>query len=155
MLKKEARLFDAKEFIIKTFLAVLIGYILGNSVEYLNKDMISLLFGMMLTLEPVNITGIRNGFEQIKASFIGAIVTGVIVSFLGINPLTTAISVACTVYVCILINWKQMSVVAVFTSIYMTQYVQIDSLGNPSQLLTLKLRLSALLTGVLKSILVY
>lgn len=116
--------------------------------------MISLLFGMILTLDPVNLTGIRNGFKQVEATIIGAVVTGLILALLGYTPWSAAIAVTVTLYISLLINWREFSVVAVFTSIYMTQYVQIDALGNPSEIETFKLRIAALLTGVVIALIV-
>ena len=154
LLKNEAGLFDAKAFLIKAFIAMLSAYIIGKSCPYLNKDMISLLFGMMLTLEPVNMAGIRSGIRQISASLLGAAVTGAVVGLLGYNAITIALSVTLTLYISLLINWREVSAVAIFTSIYMTQYVQLDTLGNPSELRTLALRLSALVTGLLIAIII-
>lgn len=148
LLKKEARLFDSKEFLLKAFVAVLLGSLVGELIPYVSKDMISLLFGMMLTLDPVNLTGIRSGLKQVEATVIGAIITGLLLFLFGYYPWTTALAVTATLYVSLLINWREFSVVAVFTSIYMTQYVQVDNLGNPSELETFKLRIAALLTGV-------
>lgn len=148
LINKEARLFDTKEFLFKSFIAVLIGYVIGMKVPYISRDMISLLFGMMLTIEPVNMTGIQSGLKQVEATVLGAIITGVILALFGYNPWTAAIAVTATLYVSLLINWRAVSVVAVFTSIYMTQYVQLDPYGQPSEIETFKLRMAALLTGV-------
>lgn len=148
LLKRQANLFDAKEYLFKAFIAVCIAYFVGKNNTYLSKDMISILFGMFLTLEPVNHSGLRNGLKQLEASIIGAIITGIIISIFGLNLLTTAIAITATLYVSLLINWREVSVVAIFTSIYMTQYVQFTLDGQPSQWLTFLLRISALLVGV-------
>lgn len=148
LLSKEASLFDTKEFVIKAFVAVILGAVVGKIVPYVGKDMISVLFGMILTLEPVNMTGIRNGFGQVRATIFGAIITGIILSIFGYTILTTAFAIAATLYVSLLVNWREFPVVAVFTSIYMTQYIQTNSLGEPSVLATFQLRIIALLTGV-------
>ncbi len=149
VLDKEARLFDAKEFLLKTFLAVLVGSFVGNKVAYLSKDMISLLFGMMLTIEPVNMTGIRSGLKQLEATVIGALITGGLLALLGYSPWTAALTVSATLYVSLLIDWRQFSVVAVFTSIYMNVLVQVNDQGKPSELETFKVRIAALTVGVL------
>ncbi len=147
-LSENAKLFDTKEYLLKAFVAVLIAGLIGKYNNYVNRDMISLLFGMMLTLEPVNISGIRSGFDQIKATIIGAIITGLIVTIFGYNIFSMAFGIAATLYVCMLINWRESMVPAVFTAIYMTQYIQLDALGQNSSIETLKLRLAALGTGV-------
>lgn len=160
ILNKEARLFDTKEFLLKTFVAVLLGSFVGRAIPYVSKDMISLLFGMMLTLDPVNLTGIRNGFKQVEATLLGAVVTGLILAAVGYipgvggalggyTPWAVALAVTATLYISLLIDWRNFSVVAVFTSIYMTQYVQLDAAGNPSEIETFKLRIAALLSGVI------
>jgi uncharacterized membrane protein YgaE (UPF0421/DUF939 family) len=148
LINKEARLFDTKEFLLKTFIAVLIGYVVGMKIPFLSRDMISLLFGMMLTIEPVNMTGIKSGLKQVEATIVGAMITGIILALFGYNPWTAAMAVTATLYVSLVIDWRSFSVVAVFTSIYMTQYVQLDALGQPSEIETFKLRMAALLTGV-------
>jgi hypothetical protein len=47
------------------------------------------------------------------------------------------------------INWRELMVVAVFTAIYMTTFIQINADGELSSIETIKLRLAALATGVL------
>jgi len=148
LIDQEASLFDTKEFLLKAFAAVLLGTVVGEMIPYVAKDMISLLFGMILTLEPVNLTGIRHGYDQVKATIFGAIITGIILSIFGYAGWTTALAVTATLYISLLINWREFSVVAVFTSIYMTQYIQTNHLGEPSVLATFQLRIIALLTGV-------
>jgi len=147
-LKKEAVLLDSKPFIVKTFFAIATAYFLGKSHPVASRDMISVLFGLILTLEPVNITGVRSGWEQFFATLIGAITTTVIISIFGVNAITVGASVAATLYICLRVNWRNISPVALFTAIYMTQNIQLDALGNPSVLLTFNLRMIALGFGV-------
>lgn len=149
LLNKEARLFDTKAFLLKSFIAVLAGALVGQAIPYVSKDMVSLLFGLMLTLDPVNLTGLRNGFKQVEATIIGAVITGLLLMVLGYTPLSTAIVITATLYVSLLINWREFSVVAVFTSIYMSQLSQTDAMGNVSEIETFKLRIAALLAGVI------
>jgi len=152
-LKKQAELLDSKAFIIKAFFAVLTAYFIASNSPLISKDMISVLFGLMLTLEAVTLTGIRYGMDQVYASLLGAASTAIIISLFGINMFTIALSMSFTMYVCLKINWREVSPVAMFTSIYMTQYIQLDSAGNPSVWNTAILRFSALLTGILVAIL--
>ena len=152
-LKKEAYLFDTKLYIFKTFVAVLTAYLIGHRLPFVQKDMISILFGMMMTLEPVTVTGIRSGLNQIVATILGALATTVIIMFIGINFITVALSVSATILLCLKINWREVSPVAIFTSIYMTQYVQYTVKGEPSETLTFLLRILALSFGVLIAIL--
>lgn len=149
LFQKEANLLDSKLYILKSFLAVATAYLIGSRHEIISKDMISVLFGLMLTLEPITLTGIKNGLNQVYATLLGAISTALIIGFLGINVWTIALSVAFTLYVCLKINWREVSPVAIFTSIYMTQYVQTTPAGDPSVFLTARLRLFALLVGVI------
>ncbi|WP_461207694.1 FUSC family protein [Clostridium sp. DL1XJH146] len=151
-LKKEAVLLDSKYFIIKSFLAVLFAYLISKNNPILSLDMISVLFGLMLTLEPVSLTGIRRGFEQVYATILGAFSTAIIIFIGGNNFITVALAIAFTLYVCLKINWREVSPVAIFTSIYMTQLVQTNLAGEPSIFLTMRLRLVALGAGVLVAI---
>lgn len=144
---------DSILYIIKAFLSISTAYLLSKHNTLLKLDTISIFFGLMLTLEPVNLTGIRFGLNQIYASFIGGAASALIIYFLGINLISTALAVSFTLYICLKINWREASVVAIFTSIYMTQYVQKDILGNPSILLTFKLRMAAISIGVAIAIL--
>lgn len=148
-LKPEANFFDAKSYMLKTVFAVFTAYIIAKQWTFVSGDMISVLFGLMLTLEPVTLTGFKKGWEQIYATIIGAIVTALIVGLFGINAFTIAISVALTILVCVRIDWRYISPIAIFTSIYMTQYVQHDAQGEVSMLNTFALRMLALGTGVL------
>lgn len=153
LLKKEANLFDSKLYIIKAFLAVIFTYLIANQLEFVRKDMISVLFGLLLTLEPVTMTGIRSGLRQIYATFLGALCTAIIISFFGINLWTIAFSISATLFLCLKINWREVSPVAIFTSIYMTQFIQLNAQGYPSVFLTFQLRIFALGIGVFSAIL--
>lgn len=147
-LKKEANLFDARLYIMKAFAAVLTAYVVTTRLPFVQKDIISMLFGLMMTLEPVTVTGIRSGFRQITATLLGALTTAVVITLLGINVFTVAFSVSATLFLCLKIDWREVSPVAIFTSIYMTQYVQYTADGSPSIALTLLLRMLALGTGI-------
>lgn len=152
-LNKEARLLDGKLYVLKTFLAISTAYILGINIPIVNRDMISVLFGLILTLEQVNITGIKNGVNQIKATATGAVVTAIIIYIFGINFITIGLSVAITLYICLLINWKTISTVALFTAIYMTQNFQLGIDGYPSIFKTMEVRLLSLSFGIVMAIL--
>jgi len=155
-LKNEAILLDSKWYMTKAFFAVMTAYIIAVKNPILKLDTISVLFGLMLTLEPVTLTGIKNGLNQIYATVLGAICTALIIylfQILGIDMVwTIALSMAFTLYVCLKIDWRAVSPVAIFTSIYMTQYIQKTPLGEPSIWLTFRLRLFALGTGVIIAI---
>lgn len=152
ILSKEAIQFDSPLFILKSFLAILTGYVLFHSHEIVGRDMISVLFGIMLSLEPVGVSGIKSGIGQIKATIIGGLITAVIIYFGGINTLTIPLSVAATIYITLLMDWKNISIIAIFTSIYMTQYVQLNAFNEPSVLLTFQLRMLAVFSGVFVAI---
>lgn len=147
-LSRQAMLFDSYLYVLKGFLSVFTAYILFHNHPIMGKDMISLLFGMMLTLEPVNIIGIKAGFDQIKFSILGGVVTAALVALFGVNVITIPLGVAATMYFALKHNWRFVSPVAIFTAIYMTQYIQLDALGNPSMWITLRLRLLALGSGI-------
>jgi hypothetical protein len=151
-LKKEAVFLDSGLYILKAFAAVMAAYYIAYHNPILKLDIISVLFGLMLTLEPVNLTGIRNGLSQVYATCLGALSTAIIIYVGGINIITIALSIAFTLYVCLKIDWRAVSPVAIFTSIYMTQYVQKTPLGEPSILLTFRLRIFALIAGVVLAI---
>ncbi|BEP28483.1 FUSC family protein [Helicovermis profundi] len=152
-LVKEANLLDSKFFVLKTFFAITVAFVIGNNIPLVRRDMISVLFGLILTLEAINVTGVKSGWDQIVASFIGATVTGIIILIFGVNAITVGLSVAFTLYICLIIDWKSISPVALFTAIYMTQNLQIGISGQPSILLTVALRFAALVFGVVVAIL--
>jgi len=152
-LSRQAMLFDSYLYVLKGFLSILTGYLLFHNHDIMGKDMISLLFGMMLTLEPVNILGIKTGLEQIKATLLGGVVTAVLVSIFGINAITISLGVALTMYTSLKLNWRFVSPVAIFTAIYMTQYIQLDAMGEPSMWITFRLRILALGAGIAIAIL--
>lgn len=152
-LDKEANLLDSKLYIMKALLSVATAYFIATHNSIAKLDIISVLFGLMLTLEPVNISGIRSGLGQVYTSILGAISTAIIIFIGGINLWTIAISMAFTLYVCLKINWREVAPPAIFTSIYMTQYIQKTAEGVPSIFLTFRLRMIALGVGVLIAIL--
>ncbi len=147
-LGREAMLFDSPLYILKAFSGVLTAYVLFKDHPIVGRDMISVLFGMMLTLEPVNRSGCKIAFEQIEASAMGGLVTAVLVAAFGVNLVTVPLSVALTLYLALTINWRAVSPVAFFTAIYMTQYLQVGANGAPSMPLTFGVRMFALLAGI-------
>lgn len=151
-LNREAVLFDSKLYIFKAVLAIATGYIVGKGLPLTRLDMISVLLGVMYNLEPINILGIKGGISQLIASTLGAACTGILILLFGINVFTISISMALTLLLSLKINWRMVSPVAIFTCIYMTQYVQLDAAGNPSILLTYRLRIAALGLGILVAI---
>ncbi|EQB86020.1 uncharacterized membrane protein YgaE (UPF0421/DUF939 family) [Clostridium punense] len=151
-LSDEAILLDTKLYIIKSMLAISTGYLLGIFFPITRLDMISVLLGVMYNLEPINVLGIKGGISQLVASTIGAACTGILILVFGINVFTIALGMALTLYVSIKINWRMVSPVAIFTCIYMTQYVQRDIYGMPSIWLTFRLRIAALGLGVIIAI---
>lgn len=147
-LPKEAMLLNTPSFIIKTALAMFFAFLIGRLIPIVNRDMISFLFGLVLTLEPVNITGYKRGFDQFVATLVGGIITGLIILVVGVNPLGLALSMALVIYYTLRKNWREMSVVAIFTTIYMTQFLQMTPHGQPDILMTFAVRVSALTAGI-------
>lgn len=147
-LPKEAMLLNTPSFIIKTALAMFFGFLIGGLIPIVNRDMISFLFGLVLTLEPVNITGYKRGFDQFIATLVGGVITGLIVLIVGVNPLGLALAMALVIYYTLRKNWREMSVVAIFTTIYMTQFLQMNAHGQPDILMTFIVRVSALTAGI-------
>jgi hypothetical protein len=148
LLSREAKLFDSPLFIIKSFMSILTGYLLLHNHYIIGKDMISVLFGIMIALEPVSVSGFKSGFSQIEASIIGGTITALIIYIGGINYITVPLSVALTIYVTLIMDWKNLSIIAIFTAIYMTQYVQLNSMNEVSVILTFRLRMLAVFSGV-------
>jgi hypothetical protein len=109
---------------------------------------------MMLTLEPVSMAGVRTGVDQLKGTALGGLIGFAVVWAGGVNVLTVPLAVSLTLYMALRIEWRTVPAVAIFTAIYMTQYIQYDTMGMPSMPLTLALRLSALFSGILVAIIV-
>lgn len=153
-LKKEAILLDSRLYILKAMCAISAGFILGHTFSITRMDMISVLLGVMYNLEAINVSGIRGGVNQMLASTLGALTTGLLVYLMGydVTVLTVAIGMGLTLYIALKIDYRMVSPVAIFTSIYMTQFIQRDLAGNPSVLLTFQLRIAALGLGVLIAI---
>ena len=149
-LKREAILLDSKLYIIKAMVAISLGYVLGQSFSITRLDMVSVLLGVMYNLEAINVSGLKGGINQLLASTLGALTTGLFVFLMGyqISFVTVALGIGFTIYIALKIDYRMVSPVTIFTSIYMTQLLQKDSLGNPNILLTFKLRIIALGLGV-------
>jgi hypothetical protein len=147
-LKREAVLLDSRLYIVKAMAAVATGYLLGRMLPVTRLDMISVLVGVMYNLEPINISGVKGGIDQLAASALAAIVTGFMILLFGINVLSIALSMGLTILIGLRINWRQVSPVAIFTSVYMTQFVQMGPDGIPSIFLTFRLRILALGLGI-------
>lgn len=153
-LKREAILLDSRLYILKAMCAISAGFILGNAFSITRMDMISVMLGVMYNLEAINVSGVKGGINQMLASTLGAMTTGLLVYLMGYNVtvLTVAIGMGLTLYIALKIDYRMVSPVAIFTSIYMTQFIQRDVAGNPSVLLTFQLRIAALGLGVLIAI---
>ncbi|MBN1623099.1 MAG: hypothetical protein JW903_01910 [Clostridia bacterium] len=151
---REAVLFDAPLFVLKTFIALLCGYAIFKNHGFISKGMISLMLGIVLTLEPVNISGLRNGLDQITASLIGGVITVIVVLIGGVNIITVPLAVTITLYVTLLIDWRRMSIMAVFTSFYLTQAIIYTEAGQPDVVSTFGLRMLALGSGVLIAVII-
>jgi hypothetical protein len=102
----------------------------------------------MLSMEPVSVSVFKSGLSQIKATIIGGTISAIIIYFGGINYITVPLAVAVTIYVTLLLDWKNISIIAIFTAIYMTQYVQYNSMNEVSIGLTFQLRMLAVFSGV-------
>lgn len=150
-LKREAVLLDSWLYIAKAMCAISVGFILGRAFAITRLDMISVLLGVMYNLEPINVLGLKGGFNQLFASALGALITGFLVYLMGyqVTFLTVALGIGLTLYVALKIDYRMVSPVAIFTSIYMTQLIQTNDLGLPSVLLTFRLRIVALGLGVI------
>lgn len=152
-LGREALLYDSPLYILKAFVSVLTAYVLFKGHPVAGKDMISVLFGLMLTLEPVNHSGFKVAFNQVTASALGGILSAIIVAVFGVNFITVPLCVAATMYMALTMNWRFVSPFAIFTAIYMTQYIQSNAAGEPSVLITLQVRMYALVAGIAIAIL--
>jgi len=149
-LKREAILLDSRLYIVKAMVAISLGYVCGQAFSITRLDMISVLLGVMYNLEAINVSGLRGAINQLLASILGAITTGILVYLMGyqINFVVIALGIGFTLYFSLKIDYRMVSPVAIFTSIYMTQLLQSDALGHPSVLLTFNLRILALSLGI-------
>lgn len=150
-LKKEAVLLDSWLYIFKAMVAISVGFILGNAFAITRLDMISVLLGVMYNLEPINVNAFKGGINQLLASSLGALTTGLLIVLFGyrISFITLALGIGFTLYIALKIDYRMVSPVAIFTSIYMNQLLQSNAQGLPSVWLTFRLRIVALGLGVL------
>ncbi len=150
-LKREAVLLDSWLYILKSMVAISIGFLLGRAFSITRLDMVSVMLGVMYNLEAVNVSGLKGGINQMIASTLAALCTGTLVYLMGYNVsvITIALGMGLTLYIALKIDYRLVSPVAIFTSVYMTQLLQRDSQGFPSVLLTYQVRIAALGLGVL------
>lgn len=150
-LKREAVLLDSWLYIAKAMCAISVGFILGRTFAITRLDMISVLLGVMYNLEPINVLGLKGGINQLLASTLGALITGFLVYIMGyqVTFVTVALGIGLTLYFALKIDYRMVSPVAIFTSVYMTQLIQTNDLGLPSVLLTFRVRIIALGLGVI------
>lgn len=150
-LKREAVLLDSWLYILKSMVAISIGFLLGRAFSITRLDMVSVMLGVMYNLEAVNVSGLKGGINQMIASTLAALCTGTLVYLVGynVNVITIALGMGLTLYIALKIDYRLVSPVAIFTSVYMTQLLQRDAQGFPSVLLTYQVRIAALGLGVL------
>ncbi len=154
-LPKEAILLDSGLYLVKAFLALVVTYGVASLNLGLRVDMVSILLGVMYTLEPTNRAGIRGGLNQLLTSSLGAITTGILVLLVGyqISAWVVALGVVLTVYISLKQDYRFVSPAALFTSIYMTQLIQTNAQGLPSVWMTFVVRISSLGFGILMALL--
>jgi hypothetical protein len=150
-LKREAVLLDSWLYILKSMVAISIGFLLGRAFSITRLDMVSVLLGVMYNLEAVNVSGLKGGINQMAASAMAALTTGILVYLMAYNIsfLTIALGMGLTIFIALKINYRLVSPVAIFTSVYMTQLLQSDSAGHPDVVQTFLVRIAALGLGIL------
>lgn len=150
-LPQEAILMDSWLYIFKSMPALAVAYFVGKLIPLQYLDSISLLLGVMYSLEAVNRFGFRSAKDQILASSLGGLSTGLLIIAMNyqVNALTLALGIGMTIYLSLLINYRMVSPSALFTSIYMTQLLRFNSLGQADVFLTLAIRLSSLIIGII------
>jgi hypothetical protein len=155
-LKREAVLLDSWLYILKSMVAISAGFLLGRAFSITRLDMVSVLLGVMYNLEAVNVSGLKGGINQMIASTLAALCTGTLVYLMAynVNVLTIALGMGLTLYIALKIDYRLVSPVAIFTSVYMTQLLQHTSQGNPSVFMTYQVRIAALGLGVLVALIV-
>ena len=150
-LPQEALLMDSWLYIFKSMPALALAFLVGKLIPLEYLDSISLLLGVMYSLEAVNRRGFRSAYYQMITSTLGGLVTGLLIIVMNyqINALTLALGIGMTIYISLIIDYRMVSPSALFTSIYMTQLLRVNSLGQPDVFLTLAVRLSSLAIGIL------
>ncbi len=150
-LKREAVLLDSWLYILKSMVAISIGFLLGRAFSITRLDMVSVLLGVMYNLEAVNVSGLKGGINQMFASTLAALCTGTLVYLMGYNVtvVTIALGMGLTLFIALRINYRMVSPVAIFTSVYMTQLLQRNAQGIPSVFQTFLVRIAALGLGVM------
>ena len=84
-LKREAILLDSRLFILKAMVAISLGFVLGQFFPFTRLDMVSVLLGVMYNLDAINVSGLKGGIQQLLASALGALTTGLLVYLTGYN----------------------------------------------------------------------
>jgi hypothetical protein len=149
-LRKEAVLLDSHLYIIKAMTALIFAYSFATRLPLVSLDLVSVLLGVMYNLEAANVLGLKGGLNQLLASTLGALVSGVVVVLFGyqIGAFSVALSMGLTMWVALKIDYRLVSPVAIFTSLYMNLLLQSNSLNQVSIGLTFAIRLAALSFGI-------
>lgn len=150
-LPQEAILMDSWLYILKSMPALMVAYYIGKLIPLQYLDSISLLLGVMYSLEAVNRSGFKSAKDQMLSSALGGLSTGLLIIAVNyqVNALTLALGMGMTIYISLLVNYRMVSPSAIFTSIYMTQLLRMNSLGQADVFLTLAVRLFSLGLGIL------
>lgn len=152
-LPQQARYFDAHLYIIKAFIGIFIAY-LCRYIPFINKDMISIMFAMMLTLEPYNRAGLAAAKDQLQSTVVGGLCALGLLSLFGLNMITVPLGIALTMYLLLKKDWRFVSPAGYFTAIYMTQYIQQTPAGEHDFFMTFVVRMTALTVGILIGLIV-
>jgi hypothetical protein len=149
-LRKEAYLLDSHLYIIKAMVALAFAYLVSQRVPIVSIDKVSVLLGVMYNLEAANVLGLRGGFNQLLASSLGALVTGILIILLNyqVGVISIVFGMGLTMWIALKIDYRFVSPVAIFTSLYMNLLLQNNAAGDPSVFSTFVVRLLALGFGI-------
>lgn len=149
-LRKEAFLLDSHLYIIKAMVALAFAYTLSMHLPLIGIDKVSILLGVMYNLEAANVLGLRGGLNQLLASSLGAFVSGLLIVVMNyqVGVLTIVLGMGLTMWIALKIDYRMVSPVAIFTSLYMNLLLQNNAMGVPSVATTFIVRLLALGFGI-------
>jgi len=149
-LRKEAFLLDSHLYILKAMVALAFAYAISSQLPIVGIDKVSVLLGVMYNLEAANVLGLKGGLNQLLASSLGAFVTGLLIVAMNyqVGILTIVFGMGLTMWIALKIDYRMVSPVAIFTSLYMNLLLQSNAAGQPSVATTFVIRLLALGFGI-------
>ncbi|MEK7434514.1 MAG: aromatic acid exporter family protein [Cyanobacteriota bacterium] len=132
-------LVSSEIYSLKCSISVILAYFIAKII--VPEDLLSATFTAILCVKPTFYSGLMEGNDQLFASLLGAIITTLLLHFVGYNIFVMSFALFIVISICINRNWNNYLVVAIFSVLY------VFIIPQQTELNTIIVRILAVLCG--------